>query len=520
MLNLFILIGFILTAVATFFIGWFVKDRLDRLRRASAQEEARRVIDEAQRTAENLKKEKLIEVRDDHLRLKTQLENDFEAKRADLTRLERAIRDKERLFVQKVETLEKRARELKQLDKELRDKSKRIETELAEVIRQKDTISKQLEEIAKMSQADAVNLLKAELVDRARVDAAETLREIRDRARLQANREAKEIIVQAIQRSAADHSAETTVTVVNINNEEVKGRIIGREGRNIRTFESATGVEVIVDDTPEAVTLSSFDPFRREVARIALEKLIADGRIHPARIEEVVKKSTKELEEKILQLGEQASMEAGVDSLHPELIRHLGILHYRTSYGQNVLKHSIEVARLTSLMSAELGLDGKLGARAGLLHDVGKSIDRSVEGTHTELGVELARRYKESKIVLNAIASHHDDVESSSLISCLVQAADAISGARPGARRDSLEGYIKRLETLEKIGAGFAGVAKCYALQAGREIRVMVEQDKLADKDAQMLAADIAKRIQQELEYPGQIKVTVIREFRAVEYAR
>ncbi len=520
MLNLFILLGFILTAVATFFIGWLVKDRIDQARGTSAKEEAKRILEEARREADNLKKEKLIEVRDDHLRIKTQLENDFEAKRADLNKLERAIRDKERLYLQKVEVLEKKARELKQLDKELKEKAKKIETELAEVAQQKDAVAKKIEEVAKMTREDAVNVLKAELIDRARIEASEMIREIRERARIQANREAKEIIVQAIQRSAADHCAETTVTVVNINNDEIKGRIIGREGRNIRTFESATGVEVIVDDTPEAVTLSSFDPFRREVARVALEKLIADGRIHPARIEEVVKKSTKELEDKIIQLGEQAAMEAGVDSLHPELIRHLGILYYRTSYGQNVLKHSVEVARLSALMAAELGLDGKIAARAGLLHDIGKSIDRSVEGTHTELGVELARRYKEPKVVLNAIASHHDDVESSSLISSLVQAADAISGARPGARRDSLEGYIKRLETLEKIGASFSGVARCYALQAGREIRVMVEQDKLDDKDVQMLASEIAKRIQEELEYPGQIKVTVIREFRAVEYAR
>ncbi|MBM3328268.1 MAG: ribonuclease Y [Calditrichaeota bacterium] len=520
MISLLLALGMVVAAVGLLAIGWLVKDRVDHARKAAARDEATRIVADAERAAENLRREKLLEIRDDHLKLKTQLENDFETKRADLTRLERTIRDKERLYLQKVEALEKRGREMKVADRELRERARRIEIDRAEAARLKDEAAGRLDRVAGLSQDDALAQLKQELIEKARFEAADSIRQIRERARQQADREAREIVVQAIQRSAADHSAETTVTVVNIPGDEIKGRIIGREGRNIRAFEAATGCEVIIDDTPEAVTLSGFDPFRREVARLALEKLVADGRIHPARIEEVVHKAQDELEVKVIELGEQAALEVGVDGLHSELLRHLGILHYRTSYGQNVLKHSIEVARLAALMAAELRLDAKLAARCGLLHDIGKSIDRTTEGTHVELGMDLARRFNEPKAVLNVIASHHDDVEAGSLIACLVQAADAISGARPGARRDSLEGYIKRLETLEKIATGFSGVAKSYALQAGREIRVMVEQERTSDGDATQLAADIARRIEADLEFPGQIKVTVIREFRAVELAR
>ncbi len=521
MLNtLILLLGIVLSGAVLFLAGWFAKGRIDRLRLVSADEQARQLLDEAKKSSESLKQEKLQEVQNEHLRIKTQLENDFETKRAELNRLERQLREQERTTAQKSDNLDRRTKELKKLERELKEQTRRLETDQAQLQRTQEEVSKRLEQVARMNREEAVLCLREELLDHAKQECAESVKEMFDRARLQANREAKEIIVQAIQRSAADHSTETTVTAVNIPNDEIKGRIIGREGRNIRAFEAATGVEVIIDDTPEAVTLSGFDPFRREVARLALEKLIADGRIHPARIEEVVNRSVQELEERVIQLGEQAALEAGVDSLHPELIRHLGKLHYRTSYGQNVLRHSIEVARLTALMAAELELDSKLASRAGLVHDIGKAIDRSAEGTHTELGVELAKRYREPKVVLNAIAAHHDDVEATSLIACLVQAADAISGARPGARRDSLEGYIKRLEKLEELANSFTGVSKTFALQAGREIRVMVENDKVSDAQAEQLSHDIALRIQDELEYPGQIKVTVIREFRAIEFAR
>lgn len=520
MTDLIIIFSGVFGAVLLFGLGWFVKSRIDAFRKDSALAQAKRIVEDAEKQAESLKREKVLELRDENLKLKTQLESDFEGRRSDLNRLERQVTDRERSLAQRTEVVDKRSRELKQLDKDVRELSQKVEVDSAQLDSNLRASEKRLEELTRMTREDALKMLREELIERARQDSAETIRDIRERAKLQANREAREIVVQAIQRSAADHSAETTVTVVNIASEEVKGRIIGREGRNIRAFEAATGVEVIVDDTPEAVTISSFDPFRREVARVALEKLIADGRIHPARIEEVIKKATKELEERVIQLGEQACLESAVDGVHPELIRHLGKLHYRTSYGQNVLRHSVEVARLTALMAVQLGLDAKMAARAGLLHDIGKAIDRSAEGTHTELGLELAKRFREPKVVLNAIASHHEDVESTSLIGCLVQAADAVSGARPGARRDSLEGYIQRLEKLETVANSFTGVSKTFALQAGREIRVMVEHDKVTDADAINLAAEVAKKIQQELEYPGQIKVTVIREFRAVEFAR
>ncbi|MFH0765636.1 MAG: ribonuclease Y [Calditrichota bacterium] len=517
---LLIIVSSLLCGFLLFLTGWFAKGRVDKLHHQSIEEQTTRMLDEARQASDHLKREKLIEVRDEHLRLKTQIENDFEHKRVELTRLDRQFQEKDRGLNQKTDILEKRGRELKQIDRDVRERTRQIETQSKRVQELESTVASKLEEIARMTREEALRTLRTELIDRARTEAADMIKDIRDRARLQANREAKEIVVQAIQRSAADHSAETTVTVVNIPNDEIKGRIIGREGRNIRSFESATGVEVIIDDTPEAVTLSGFDPMRREVARIALENLIEDGRIHPARIEEVIRRAQKELDERVLQIGEQTTAELGIDGMHIELMQHLGKLHYRTSYGQNVLKHSIEVARLAALMAAQLGLDAKMAIRAGLLHDIGKAIDRSVEGTHTELGVELARRFREPRVVINAIESHHGDLEATSLIACLVQAADAISGARPGARRDSLEGYVHRLEKLEAIANGFPGVTKTFALQAGREIRVMVEHEKVSDAQAEMLAQGIAEKIQQDLEYPGQIKVTVIREFRAVEFAK
>jgi len=514
------LIGIALSGVTLFLAGWFVKAKIDKLKHQSIEEQAARLIADAEQSSERLKQDKLLEVRDEHLKRKTQLESDYQDKRNELSRLERQLRDRERSLSHKLDLTEKRTREQRQFDRESRVSIAKLNDRDKHLRESEAQAAKKLEEVATYSREEALRALREELIDQAKVQSAELVKDIRDRAKDKVNSEAKELIIQAIQRSAADHSAESTVTVVNIPSEEIKGRIIGRDGRNIRAFEAISGIDVIIDDTPEAVTLSGFDPFRREVARIALEKLIEDGRIHPARIEEVIEKSQKELEEVVQENGEQAALEANVDGLHPVIIQHLGKLHYRTSYGQNVLRHSIEVARLAALMAVELGLDAKMAARGGLLHDIGKAIDRDTEGTHTELGSALARRYNEPKVVINSIESHHEDVESNSLISCLVQAADSISGARPGARRDRLDGYIKRLEKLEEIANSFPGVNKTFALQAGREIRVMVEHDKVNDAMAETLALDLVRKIQSELEYPGQIKVTVIREFRAVEYAR
>ncbi|MEW6062619.1 MAG: ribonuclease Y, partial [Bacteroidota bacterium] len=397
--------------------------------------------------------------------------------------------------------------------KELDQKLQQVEAMIAE-----ENI--RLERASGMSREEARKLLLDNLLDSVKTEAAQTLKEIRDRAKEEAKKEAQKIIVQAIQRSAADHAVETTVSVLQIQSDEMKGRIIGREGRNIRAFEAATGVDVIVDDTPEAVILSGFDAFRREVARISLERLIADGRIHPARIEEVVEKVKSELEEEIKRVGENALLEVGLPGAHIELVKYIGKMKYRTSYGQNLLQHSIEVAYLCGIMAAELGLDVNLAKRAGLLHDIGKTADRSIEGPHAIIGLEMAKKYSEHPIVVNAIGSHHDDIPMEHPIAALVQAADAISGARPGARRESVEGYVKRLEKLEEIAKSFKGVQTTYAIQAGREIRVIVEHDKVDDAMADQLAQDIARKIQQEMEYPGQIKVVVIREVRAVSFAK
>jgi ribonuclease Y len=371
-----------------------------------------------------------------------------------------------------------------------------------------------------MSRDDAKKMLMENMVQEAKQEAAQTIKEFRDQAKAEAKKEAQRVVVQAIQRTAGDHSVETTVSVLNIANDEMKGRIIGREGRNIRAFEAATGIDVIVDDTPEAVILSGFDPFRREVARVALERLLADGRIHPARIEEVVEKVKKELEEEVIKIGENACLEVGIHNVHPEIIKLLGRMKYRSSYGQNVLQHSIEVAYLCGIMAAELGLDPHLAKRAGLFHDIGKTVERNVEGPHALLGYEVAKKFREHPVVANAIGAHHEDIEMETPIAALVQAADAISGARPGARRESLEGYVKRLEKLENLAKSFEGVAKTYAIQAGREVRVVVEHDRVDDAMADQLSHDIAAKIQQEMEYPGQIKITVIREVRAVAFAK
>lgn len=508
------------TALIGVLVGWSVRYIVDQKRIDSAGQTAERILQEAERQAETLKKEKILEAKDRQIELRAQFEAQAESRRKKLEENERRLADKEHSLKHRSEEIERASRNLDGEKEKLGIQQKELDKKSEQLEQQQRDANEQLERIARMTAEEALEQLKRNLTEKARQETAEEIKEMREQARLTANREAREIITQAIQRSAVEHSVETTVSVVNLPNDDIKGRIIGREGRNIRAFENATGVEIIVDDTPETVVLSGFDPFRREVARIALESLMADGRIHPGRIEEVIKKVEKEMNEQIVQIGEQACLDVGVHGLHPELIKLLGKLQYRTSYGQNVLQHSLEVAYLSGLMAAELEMDGKLATRAGLLHDVGKAIDRYTEGTHTAIGVDLAKKYRENEIVQNAIEAHHEDVEIISPISVLVQAADAISGSRPGARRETLEGYVKRLERLEAVATSFSGVSKTFAIQAGREVRVMVESDKLDDGASQDLAVEIARKIQDEIEYPGQIKVTVIREFRAVDFAK
>ena len=507
-------------AVGAFIAGWYTSKHIGQGKVASAEKLAEKIVSEAQKESESLKKEKLLEAKDEWLRMKQNLENETKSKRSELSKLENVLNSKQL-------NLDRRHDLLTNKENELGDKEKSLNNKEAETTKLKKDLefameeqNRRLEKISGISNEEAKKILMQNLVDKAKQEAAREVKEIKDRVRQTANREAKEIIIQAIQRTAADHSTETTVSVVNLPNDEMKGRIIGREGRNIRSFETATGVEVIVDDTPEAVVLSGFDPFRREIARIALERLVADGRIHPTRIEEVVEKVTQEMEEKLVEAGEQALFETGVTDLHPELLKLLGKLKYRTSYGQNVLQHAIEVSYLTGLLASSLGLDGNLAKRAGLLHDIGKAIDRYTDGTHTQIGMEVVKKYGEGPIVQNAIASHHEDVEPISPISILVQAADSISGSRPGARRETLETYIKRLDGLETLAKSFSGVGKAYAIQAGREIRVIVEHERIDDAMSEQLSSDIAEKIESEMEYPGQIKVTVIREYRAVGYAK
>jgi ribonuclease Y len=518
--NTMTILAAVISGVIFFIVGWFLSRFIGQGKLANAKKHAERIVADAQKEAESLRKEKLLEAKDEWLKLKQNLDNEIKSKRGELQKLESKLTSKELNLDRRHDLLSKKEKEVDDLSQNLKsreEKVKRLEVDLNNIIEEQN---RRLERISGISNEEARRILMQNLLDKAKQEAAQAVKEIKDKARQAANREAKEIVIQAIQRTAADHSTETTVSVVNLPGDEMKGRIIGREGRNIRSFEACTGIEVIVDDTPEAVVLSGFDPFRREIAKVALERLVSDGRIHPARIEEVVEKAKQELEEKLVEDGEKALLETGIPSVHPELVKLLGKLRYRTSYGQNVLQHSIEVSFLTGLMASSLGLDGNLAKRAGLLHDLGKAIDRYTEGTHTQIGVEIAKKYGEGPIVQNAIASHHEDVEPISPISVLVQAADAISGSRPGARRETLETYIKRLEGLENVAKSFAGVGKAYAIQAGREIRVMVEHEKIDDAMSEQLATDIAEKIQGEMEYPGQIKVTVIREYRAIDYAK
>ena len=485
-----------------------------------AQERAKRIIEEAEKEAATTKREKLLEVKDEWYKKKLEFDNEVNQKKQKLANLEKQLIAREESSEKRYDLIIQKEREVRKLEKDLSELKISLDKRTEEIKKLEAEQNEKLEKISGLTSEEAKKILINNMIDEAKADAAQIIKEIYDKAKADAKKEAQKIIVQAIQRTAADHSIESTVSVVQIQNDEMKGRIIGKEGRNIRAFEAVTGVDVIVDDTPEAVILSSFDQFRREIARVSLERLIADGRIHPARIEEVVQKTTQELEEEILREGENTLLQLGLHNMHPELVKHIGKMKYRSSYGQNLLQHSIEVAYLTGIMAAELGLDPVLAKRAGLLHDVGKTVDKSIEGPHALIGYDLTKKYKEHPIVVNAVGSHHEDIEMEHPIAALVQSADAISGARPGARREPLESYVKRLENLETLARSFEGVAKTYAIQAGREIRVVVENDKVDDVVADKLAREIAQKIEEEMEYPGQIKVTVIREVRKIAIAK
>ncbi len=510
----------VLVGPVSFFIGWFLNSKSGQNKIASAEERARKILDAAGKESETLKREKLLEVKDEWYAKKKDFDSDVQSKRSKSQAQEKALDAREENIDRKVELLNRKERDQSQLKRQLDERERTSLAKQTEIDRLIQEENVRLERASGLSREEAKRILIENLIHEAKADAAQTLKEIRDKAKDEAKKEAQKLIVHAIQRTAADHSVETTVSVLNIQGDEMKGRIIGREGRNIRAFEAATGIDVIVDDTPEAIILSGFDPFRREVARVALEKLIADGRIHPARIEEVVEKTRLELEEDIVKTGENTFLEVGLHGAHKEILKLIGRMKYRSSYGQNMLQHSVEVAFLTGMMASEIGLDAQLAKRAGLMHDIGKCVDKSVEGPHALLGYEFAKKFGEHPLVVNAIGSHHDDIPMESPIAALVQAADAISGARPGARRESVEGYTKRLEKLETFAQAFQGVAKTYAIQAGREIRVIVEPEKVDDALADQLAHDIAAKIEHEMEYPGQIKVTVIREFRSVALAK
>jgi len=505
-----------LCAIAAFIGGWLVQVASTKRKLGTVTERSKQILEAAEREGNTVKREKLLEVKDEWIRKKQELDNEYNAKQRKFQNVEKQLSLKEESLDHKGDQLRQQEKNLRSLETELREKSKTIQSKESEAARLVQLQTEKLEKLAGVSREEAKKLLMENLTNEAKSEAALELREIREKARIEGKKDAQKIIVQAIQRTAADHSVETTVSVVNLPNEEMKGRIIGREGRNIRSFEAATGCDIIVDDTPDAVVISGFDPFRREVAKIALERLILDGRIHPTKIEEVIDKVRCELEEEMVQIGEDALLEVGIHGVHQEIVKLLGRMKYRSSYGQNVLQHSIEVAFLSGLMAVEIGLDSTLAKRAGLFHDLGKVVDKNVEGPHALLGYEIAKKYGEHPAVANAIGSHHEDIEMETPIAAIVQSADAISGARPGARRESLE----RLEKLEGIANSFSGVGKTYAIQAGREVRVIVEPEKVNDLFADQLAHEISHKIQEEMEYPGQIKVTVIREVRSTAYAK
>ena len=504
-----LIVGLLLGAV----LGVVYRKKIAEAKIGSAEQEANRLVNEAMKVAETKKKEALLEAKEEIIKNRTEAESEIKERRADIQRQERRIQTKE-------EQLDKRTANFEVKEEQLDNKLKKAEAQLTEIAELKKGQIAVLEKISGYTSEQAKAQLLSEIEQEITHETAVIIKNNEERIKEDADRKAKEIISLAIQRCAADHSTEATVSVVSLPNDEMKGRIIGREGRNIRSIETLTGCDLIIDDTPEAITISCFDPVRREIARLSLERLIADGRIHPTRIEEIVEKTKKEIEQTIKKEGERATFETGIHNLHPELVKLLGRLRYRTSYGQNVLDHSLEVAFISGVMASELGVDVNMAKRAGLLHDIGKSIDHEVEGSHVEIGVDMARKYHENNDVIHAIHAHHGDVEAKTVIACLVQAADAISAARPGARRENLEAYIKRLQKLEEIADTYPGVEKSFAIQAGREIRIMVKPEEVTDDRMVLVAAEIVKRIEDELEYPGQIKVHVIRESRAIDYAK
>ena len=506
----------VIALAAGIFAGYLYRKKVAEKEIGTAEDEAKRIINEAIKSAEAKKRESVVEAREEIFRARAENERECKERRAEVQKQERRIQQKE-------ETLERKLEAVEQKDEKLNQKMKSLETQKAELEELKNSQLAMLEKISGLTVEEAKAQLISQVEEEAQHDAAVKLKEIERQLKDEADARAREVISTAIQRCAADHASEATVSVVPLPNDEMKGRIIGREGRNIRTLETLTGVDLIIDDTPEAITLSSFDPVRREIARMSLEKLITDGRIHPARIEETVEKAQREVEATIKQEGERAIFETGVHGVHQELIKLLGRMRYRTSYGQNVLAHSIEVSHIAGLLASELGLSTQQIAqakRAGLLHDIGKAVTHEVEGSHVAIGVDLCRKYREKEEIIHAIEAHHGDVEAKTIIAYLVQAADAISAARPGARRENLEAYIKRLERLEELASGMPGVEKCFAFQAGREIRILVNPEKIRDDDMVLLARDLSKKIETELNYPGQIKVHVVRETRAVEYAK